>query len=71
MSAREVARFFAWCSDTDTVDTFAAIVSALHSPGRPCRFHQYTTGTREEIYRSELSADEVIALVRATFTNNS
>ncbi|HZF49594.1 MAG TPA: hypothetical protein VE093_13135 [Polyangiaceae bacterium] len=71
MSAREVVRFFGWCSDADKLDAFVAAVSALHAPEWPCKYHQYTLGTREEVYRSELSAEEVIALVRAKFTNDS
>lgn len=71
MSAREGAAFFAWCNEADKVDAFAAALSALYAREWPCSLDLQTTGTREGLYRSGLSADEAIALVRSNFTNNS
>jgi hypothetical protein len=71
MSAREGAAFFAWCNEADKVDAFAAALSALYAPEWPCSLDLKTIGTREELSRNGLSADEVIALVRANFANRS
>jgi hypothetical protein len=71
MSAREGAAFFGWCNEADKVDAFAAALSALYTPEWPCDFDLYTTGTRDELRHSGLSADEAIALMRASFTTNS
>ena len=71
MSAREGASFFAWCNEADKVDAFAAALSALSTPEWPCSLDLHTTGARDELCLSALSAYEIITLVRTKFKNNS
>ncbi|XXX75648.1 hypothetical protein WMF30_49160 [Sorangium sp. So ce134] len=63
--------FYAWCSEADRVDAFAAVISALVHPGGTCDVWIRSSDHAAEILRNAIAVEEAVATVRQNFAAGS
>ena len=62
---------FGWCDQPSRVDAFASALSALIDPGGVCSLTIESSGSRDHIWRGDVSVDETVTMVRTAFTERT